>query len=463
MNDDKKINAHNPKVCIVGLGPAGIGAALTFSKHNLASNVLCLDAGPPPNSRSCLILQKGYCKKDNPCQMISGFGGCSLIGGGKISLLPAGKTLTTILGSENFANKKLSEAFTLFSNYLPLQKPNITLNNINQEKEFFEKLGFQYKYYDAYIFDQIELRKAYQKILQELESAKIKCLLNTQVEEITHSENGFKLIAKHKNRKITIFSEYLILGMGRLGLNMLRSLNSKLNLCGEENHLDVGVRLEFPNDLYENMNIYHNDLKLLFTDARTFCVCRNGKIAPYRFEDMFFTEGYYDSRYKSGFTNLGILVRLRPSKQNRTIFEEIKKRIYQISNGELVYQRLSDYLDIPVVSGKPIEFLKTSISFGIMDDVNQCFPSYISTKIKDAVFYFVDRLLPKNRLNEVTVFAPEVNYGGLSFPIKPDFSIIPKLYLIGDCTGKFRGILQSFCSGIICAESIIGDNNEKNQ
>jgi len=81
----------------------------------------------------------------------------------------------------------------------------------------------------------------------------------------------------------------------------------------------------------------------------------------------------------------------------------------------------------------------------------------ISEKIKNAVYYFVDRIFPKDYWENIVVFAPEIHYTGLSFPVKSDFSVIPKMYLIGECTGKFRGVLQSFTSGMFCAESIIGE------
>ena len=64
---------YNVKVCIVGLGPAGIGVALTLSNSNLASHVLCLDTGNHLRNRSCSILQNSSCKTDQPCQMLSGF------------------------------------------------------------------------------------------------------------------------------------------------------------------------------------------------------------------------------------------------------------------------------------------------------------------------------------------------------------------------------------------------------
>jgi uncharacterized FAD-dependent dehydrogenase len=454
-------SSHSTKVCIVGLGPAGIGSALTFLNSNLATHILCLDAGTLPNIRSCSILQNSSCEREKHCQMISGFGGCSLFGA-KISAFPAGSKLATILGSTDLAERKLSDAFDLFNNYLPLQKPNITQKDIKNAKELFDKLGFEYRYYDAYLYIPEELRKAYQNVLLQLNSAGMSLLLNTELIQIHREENDFKLVAMHGDQRITIITKYLLLGVGRLGRSLLKSVNTKLDLNGKENHLDVGVRLEFPTDLYPDITKYHNDLKLLFNDARTFCICKDGKIAPYFFEDVFFTDGYYNPMCRSGFTNLGIMIRLKQSKQNDTIFDEIKKKLLNATNDKPICQRLPDYLNISTKSYTPSKSFKSSISFWVHDDVNQCFPQPISTKIKESVFYFSSRLLPKDRWDEVSVFAPEVNYGGLSFPVNSDFSIIPRMYLIGDCTGRFRGILQAFCSGIICAENIIGDYHERN-
>jgi Uncharacterized FAD-dependent dehydrogenases len=98
MNSTRQGNVTKAsfEVCIVGLGPAGIGAALALSKSNLASHVLCLDAGTSLSIRSCSILQNSSCKREKPCQIISGFGGCSLFGA-KISAFPAGSKFVTIL------------------------------------------------------------------------------------------------------------------------------------------------------------------------------------------------------------------------------------------------------------------------------------------------------------------------------------------------------------------------------
>ena len=461
MTENERLNDYTSKVCIVGLGPAGIGAVLTFLDPDLATDVLCIDAGKHLNDRSCSILQNRICRKEEPCQIMSGIGGCSLFGS-KISVFPAGGGLADILGSKELTQRKLSQAFSLLNNYLSLQKPNITQSKYKSAKELFGEIGFKYKYYDAYLYNQEDLRKAYQKIFLQLNSAGMSLLLNTKLIQIDSEENGFKLVVMRNRQKIAIFTNYLVLGIGRLGRSLLKSLNTKLNLGSKENHLDVGVRLEFPTDLYSDINKYHNDLKLLFNDARTFCVCKDGKIAPYLLEGVYFTEGYYNPMCRSGLTNLGILIRLGPSPQNKLIFDEIKKRTLQIGNGKPSAQRLPDYLGICAKTHNSYKSFNSSIFFWTQTDVNQYFPQPISTKIKKAVHYFASRLLPNDRWDEVIVFAPEVDYGGLFFPVNSDFSIIPRMYLIGDCTGRFRGILQAFCSGIVCAESIIGDENEKN-
>jgi hypothetical protein len=321
---------YKTKICIVGLGPAGIGCAYTLSHSKLASSTLCLDAGKHPNYRSCAVLQNKSCAKCKPCQIISGFGGCALLGGGKISTYPAGSKFIDILGSVDVGKKKLLEGLGFFNSRLNLQKPDVASNDIKYAIEFFRSLGFEYKYYDSYIYNLEEFRQTCQSVFSELRSTGMNILLNTELVELERKEGGFKLIAKHDNEYLTIFSKYLVLGVGRLGRELLKSINTKLNLGGKENQLDVGVRLEFPTALYPDITKYHNDLKLLFNNARTFCVCKDGKIAPYLLDEIFFMGGYLNPADKSGFTNLGILIRTKSSRRDDALYYKIKKKTFHL-------------------------------------------------------------------------------------------------------------------------------------
>ena len=443
------------KACIVGLGPSGLGAALTLSKSGLASELVCLDQGSSPNKRACSILLHGMCEQETPCQMISGFGGCSLLGGGKVGAFPAGSGLSTILGNHRVTDQKLSEAINVLSALVPLEKPDIEGKRISKEKLLFERMGFTYKHFDVYQFDHEELRKAYEIILSQMQSAGVSVLLNAKVIEIGRDEHGFNLKVQQNGQELMIVSEYLILALGRSGQSMLERVNVQLDLGGENGQLDIGVRLEFPTHLASSVSWNHRDLKLLFKSARTFCVCRNGSIAPYLIDGVFFTEGYCSQKKDSGFTNLGIIIRFEPSDRNRILLDDIQERSIRHRCGKLVCQILTEYLDHSATVARTNMSQQNPDSFWVWGDVNDVFPASISAEVKEAVMYFAQRLLPRQRWGKVKVFAPEVDYRGILFPVKPNFSIRPRLFIIGDCVGQFRGIAQALCSGIVCAESLV--------
>lgn len=453
---------YNVDICIVGLGPAGIGAALTLSRSACMPRVLCLEAGDCLDKRQCTVLQNGICEQEEPCRMISGVGGCSTLSAAKISAFPAGSEFVKIFGSKDLAERKLLEAFALFTDYISLYKANIKADYIKNAREKFKRSEFKYKYYDVYLFDQKAIRKAYESIFSTLEAAGIESLLNTRLSEVIVRGKRFKLTALREGQRIRISSNSIVLGIGRLGEELIRSINGDFNLGGKENHLELGVRLEFPKEIFPDIDKYHKDLKVLFGDFRTYCACKEGTLAPYYLNRMYRVDGYYDPANKTNFTSIGIMLRLKPSTSNSQILNEIKKRSLKVGNGKPVRQTLVDYLDLEEVKKKGDSAITdNSVSFWSNGQISCCFPKAFSARIKKGVHNFVSNFLPKEDWRRISVFAPAIEYTQLRFPIRSDFSILPKMYLIGDCVGRFRGILQAFCSGVTCAQNIVGNMNEK--
>jgi uncharacterized FAD-dependent dehydrogenase len=453
------INKRKTKICVVGMGPAGIGAVLTLSKLGKSIELVCLDAGNIAHNRQCSAANGEACDKEEFCQIICGFGGCSLLTGGKVSIFPAGRSFSSILGSEDKAKNEMRKAFHLLSQYLSFKKANSTTKDVENEGRLFENMGFEYRYYDTYLYDGGDLNRAYESMLSQLKSSGVSLFMGSELIKVKRKKTGFELTVREKNKEFNLPADYLVLGIGRRGRPMLRELNTKLGFNGEENFLDVGVRLQFPTALFTDKVKFHTDLKLIFGAARTFCVCKDGKVVQYFSDSTTFSEGSCDLDEKSGFTNLGITVRLPPSKDNRKVLDDVRGRMSYLSNGKILYQPLPEYLGrVNKKGGSPLP--EISSRFWVKGNVNSCFPSSTSKAIKEAVGYFVSHMFPRNRWKEINVFAPEVDYGGLRFPVKSDFSISPRLYLIGDCTGRFRGILQAFSSGIICAENIAGELGE---
>ena len=88
-----------------------------------------------------------------------------------------------------------------------------------------------------------------------------------------------------------------------------------------------------------------------------------------------------------------------------------------------------------------------------MGDINRLFPQSVNAEIKQFLEKMVDALeLPTGNL---TIIAPELKLLRAVETTK-DFEVERNVFVIGAATGKFRGILQSLCSGIRCGEIVSG-------
>lgn len=446
------------EVCIVGLGPAGIGALYRLAQSKIAPETVCIEAGVSLPEKKCQLAEGGPCANEIPCEIVSGVGGCSSISGAKLSGYPAGGGLTKIIGSTEIVKDKLNESLSTLRCLLPLQEEK-RKNESSKTKLIFQEMGFEYRHYPVYRFDQVDLATAYKQILLNAQSAGVSVLLRTEALDITRVGEHYKLLLCRGSTKFELETKYLVLAVGFLGQSLVQNLDYKLLLSKKEYHLDVGVRIEFPSELFPEIDKHHGDLKLLFKNARTFCICKGGRITPYRNDSLFSLEGSLEKGIDTGFTNLAITIRREASLKNLKIFNDILANVRKESGGIPVNQTLPEYLNYLDSN----DSLKSPSTFCLWKHgkIDNCFPFQVAQELKDAVQYFASKLIPEDNWHQVNVFAPELDFR-LMFPLQKDFSIAPKLYMAGDCTGRFRGILQAFCSGEICANNILANLNGEN-
>ncbi len=447
------VNNLRVDCCIVGMGPAGIGAALTLLEKQDELTLACIDVGDVVEKRFCSVLQKRICTKEISCNIITGFGGCSLLSGGKISLFPAGSKLGNILGSVDEAKKCLNEAKEKWGGLLGRDLPYIYRNTVKKQKHF-EKIGFNYKHYEAYTFSEMEIRNVYKAIQEKIEQSK-NWLAGCELLNIKHTEEQYVLYCRHQEGDLVIEAKRVVFAPGRWGRQTLKMLNKTLGLGAKPSKMDVGVRLEIPTEIVSELIEDHEDLKLTFDDARTYCVCKGGKVASYYLEGIGFTEGFFDATHQTNQTNFAILTRVDSSQCNDEVFEEIKRRSLAYSKGMPVVQSLKGYLESKQGSCEFMTSSGKSLSVAVEGEIKHIFPETIGERIKNSVIYFLEKTIDKQYWDQVKVYGPEVDYNGLVFPVNPDFSVQKDIYIIGSGTGHFRGILQAFCSGIICGESLL--------
>lgn len=458
---EKEILPQYADVCIVGLGPAGLGAALTLLKANINSKIICIDAGRNINNRICNFLEYGSCDRIQPCSVISGIGGTSFIGGHKYSSFPAGSSFTKILGSESEAKKKMDEALRILSDYIPLTSPNVYLDELDDIKNEFKENGFELKYYDSFSSSKNEMQKGYNKIIKEMIKSKIFVYPNYELVDMNFENNNYSLTLKRDHEIKNVQSKYVILGIGRYGESIINDLEKKGEIKCYDNHLEVGIRLEFPSSIFPDIDKFHNDLKLIYGDLRSYCVCKDGIIAPYFKNNVTFLDGYGGNDTIKGFTNFGINLRLPISRNNKKYSEIIIQNLQDKYNGMPIIQPLNNYLENNIDNNIVITNYHTTLPNSVIGNINDVYPDSISIKLRMGVERFIKELIPKDNWGKIMVLAPVLEYSWPRINVNKNFQVKDRLFFIGDCTGQFRGTVQAFCSGLICGESIIENITRK--
>jgi uncharacterized FAD-dependent dehydrogenase len=392
--------------------------------------------------------------------MVTGVGGSSLLSGGKISAFPAGRRMATVLGDETKTRDSLKDSLQVFQQFVPMIAPRFSDDARGKAESSFLERGFDFRYYDSYLYRQRDLVAGCSRMISEIRDMGVTVKLHTRVSQIRGAEEGFRVSAEDTNESFEILSRRIIFATGRWGIDLLNSVASSTGLSRMSNDCDVGVRLEFPTAEWSDIDSCHNDLKLHFGNARTFCVCKDGFIAPYRMNDFFIIEGTADPDICTGFTNLAIMVRHHADgiEDERDILADVRRKMIDQSHGIPVRQRLIDYLSNTVQHEAGFKS-RASMNYWKWGNVNACLPEHIAPTIRNAVEYFCQRLMSPESHSMVSVFAPGLDFFWPRFSVKKGFlSNVDGIYIIGDAYGGFRGILQAFCSGIESAKSVLGDN-----
>ena len=84
----------------------------------------------------------------------------------------------------------------------------------------------------------------------------------------------------------------------------------------------------------------------------------------------------------------------------------------------------------------------------VCGDINTLFPTTINNSIKEFINDVIIGAMgiPKEAM---VIIAPELKILR-NLQLADNFELDKNLFIIGAATGKFRGILQSFCSGVRC-------------
>lgn len=432
------------ELAIIGMGPAGIGVAMGIDGTPLIEKTMCFEFGSNFEESVCNVLVNDACCESDSCHIISGIGGASSNSSGKISNFPAGSGLEHFFESEQELTKLMLEVISSLEKDINLRKIEIEQDAISSAKDYYKGKGITYKHYDVYEFDGQKYRNYLSEKIGKLINVGLQMEFNTEVIVIEYlsEKRLYKIIVKKQGAQKDYYFRNVVLSTGSMLINDNLIYNCFGNL---KTTFEIGVRVEGETEIFKNTLNSHGDLKLKYKDGRTYCVTKNGRVISYRIDGMQFLEGCNDYDSKISYSNFAVVLKY---DDENAISKFVNK--YKLENdGIPVKQKYLDYINNRETTDDVFSTVPMANNGNIANllpkEINYDLREFLNTVLKEAMHLDVDQLV---------LIAPEIKIIR-NVDISEDFELQPGLFIVGAATGKFRGILQSFCSGFRCGKIIL--------
>lgn len=450
-------------VIIVGAGPAGIFAALELSKKAPGLNVLILDKGHELEKRKCPGKGKiGGCRNCELCSITCGWGGAGAFSDGKL-------TLTNRFGG--FLHEYLSQ--------------RELMELIHYIDDIWLEFGATDRIFGTDKSAIAELVRKAATAGLELIPAPIRHLGSDNSPKILKNMYEYlrprvavrmlsevKQIIVHGNKVQGVLLQdgtehrcrYLIAAPGREGSSWFSEEAMRLGLTQEINPVDIGVRVEIPAVIADDITEKVWEPKIhyysrAFDDLiRTFCVCPRGEVVVENTGGVITVNGHSWSGYSTDNTNFALLVSktfTQPFRKPITYGKYIASLANMLGGGVIV-QRLGDLWEGRRSTEKRLakSMVEPTLKEATPGDLTLVLPyRYIQNILE--MLEALNSLMPGIWAKHTLLYGVEVKFYSARVKVAGDMSTeIEGLYAVGDGAGITRSLAQASVSGVLAARAI---------
>ncbi|MFH1646634.1 MAG: FAD-dependent oxidoreductase [Chloroflexota bacterium] len=457
--------AETYDVIIVGGGPAGIFAALELTQ-SAGLKVLLIEKGKDITERNCPVRDTGgTCVKCEPCDLVCGLGGAGAFSDGKLVLsAQVGGHLSDYLGDERARGliKYVDELYLKFGASPRLFGGDGAVNEIAQRATAaglhliptpVRHMGTENCY-------------SVMKAMREYLFPRLVLRLDAMACEVLVADGEVRGVVTNNGEKF--LGKYLILAPGREGADWLSREAGRLKLTMHNNPIDVGVRVEVPAAVMNDLTDVLYEVKLEYLSRsfgdriRTFCMCPAGQVITESTggtDPVVTVNGHSYAGRKSGNTNFALLVSTDFTKpfHEPIAYGKYLARLANLLGGGVLVQRLGDLLlghrSTPerIRRGKVRPTLKSATP----GDLSFALPYRHLTGLVE-MLQAMDRLTPGVASPDTLLYGIEVKF----YSCRPKLSAcleteVRNMFAVGDGTGVSRGLVQASASGLVAAVEIM--------
>ncbi len=450
---------------IVGGGPAGSFFAYEMINKKPDAKILLIEQGKRVEERHCPEKQCGKCIKCQPhCNITCGFSGAGAFSDGKLSLYNpedddfyVGGNLHKYIGVDE--TKKLidyTDSIYLKFGATSELKGIAHKDKIARIRKKSEIHGLTLINIPIRHLGTDKAHKLFSTFENYLENAGITMLFNTSVTDILTHDN--KILGIVLNNDEAIYTDHLVLAVGRVGANWLFKQCEKNNIRTVPGTIDIGVRYELPDEIMYEINNYLYEGKFIgkpspFNDkVRTFCQNPSGFVTTEVYDnEITLVNGHSCKESKSPNTNLALLVSLNIPNVNPLKYTRyIAKNINDLANNSVLIQRLGDLKygkktwPEDISSNNVVPTLKSAIP----GDLTMAMPYRMMTDIIEFI-QNLDNVISGFANDDNLLYGPEIKFYSNKVELSKNFETsVSGLYAIGDGCGLTRGLMMASASGV---------------
>lgn len=466
-------------VAIVGAGPAGYFCAYELVKLNPEYKVILIDRGRDITTRRCPLLEhkidicpivSGKRECSPACSMTNGFGGAGAYSDGKFNI-------TTEFGGWLGDYMSDDELLSLI-NYVdeinlafgaPKEITDPSTPKIREIEHRAMSVGLKLlRSKVRHLGTEVNL-KILTKIFMYL-SDKIEMRFGTRVTDVIIDKDEAKGVVLEDGTKVE--ARKVVLAVGREGSKWLGEFFDKHHIEMTQNQVDIGVRVECPNLVMEEINENLYEGKFLYKTStgntvRTFCSNPGGHVVMENYEGVVNVNGhsYNDSSLLSENTNFALLVSHHfeePFKKPNEYALKVSSLANQLACGGVIVQRYGDIKQGRRSTVKRIKegFVKPTLKEAVPGDLALALPYKTMQSIVEMI-EALDKITPGIATEHTLLYGIEAKYYSAHPEIENTLEVkkIKNLYVGGDGAGLTRGLAQAGACGVYIGRNIFkGDN-----
>lgn len=454
-------------VAIIGAGPAGIFSALEIIKLKPDWKIVIIEKGPRIEKRKCAVRSGAKCTPCKNCNLLCGWGGAGAFSDGKLTLTPdVGGNL-----SEYMDRKSLEDLISYTDNiYLDYGATDVVYGTNNDSISDISRRATlaELKLVESPIRHLgTDRSTAVLKSMQDFLSDKTDIITKEKAETLIVDDGVVKGLVTNKGNEI--LAKYVVVAPGREGADWLSKQAEAHGLELQNNAVDVGVRVELPAPVMEDLTSKLYECKLVYIaptfgdEVRTFCMNPYGEVVCENYEGIVTVNGHSYANKKTKNTNFALLVSKRftePFKEPIQYGQHVARLANMLAGGVLV-QRLGDLLAGRRSTPKTIKdgIVNPTFTAATPGDLSLVLPYRHLTSIVE-MLQALDKIAPGVASRDTLLYGIEVKFYSSKMRLTNELETlgIKNLFAIGDGAGVTRGLIQASASGVLAARAISSRN-----